>query len=170
MYLLLSLIIRYVQTPASTGYGLGSSVVVAGFILIPFSVLTVSASRVVPLMTRFVDEGWVIPIGCGAFLAATLIFRFERGQLWEPYAVMGLAGLGVGYSFAALPRLIMRTVRAEQSAGRQPGAAVDRLLDRRRAERDGARRLRARRQRVSRRGRLRRGDKPRRRDMDWSPA
>ena len=32
-----------------------------------------------------------------------LIVRFERRQPWGLYAVMSLAGLGVGYSFAALP-------------------------------------------------------------------
>jgi len=37
MYLLLTLVTRYVQTPASAGYGFGAGVFVAGLVLVPFS-------------------------------------------------------------------------------------------------------------------------------------
>jgi len=39
MYLLLTLITRYAQTPHSAGYGFGLTTFVAGLVLIPFSVL-----------------------------------------------------------------------------------------------------------------------------------
>ena len=37
-YLLVSLMTRFVQTPLSSGYGLGASTTVAGLVLLPFSV------------------------------------------------------------------------------------------------------------------------------------
>ena len=115
MYLLMSLVIRYVQTPTSTGYGFGASVVVAGLVLLPFSIASVTASKVAPLLARRTSADRVLPIGCGIFITATLLFVLARGSLWEMFAVMAVAGLGVGCTFAALPGLIVRSVPAEET-------------------------------------------------------
>jgi predicted MFS family arabinose efflux permease len=115
MYLLISLVIRYVQTPASAGYGFGASVVVAGLVLLPFSIASVTASRVAPLIARRTSPDLVLPAGCAIFVAAALMFVFARGQLWEVFVVMAVAGLGVGCTFAALPGLIVRSVPPEET-------------------------------------------------------
>lgn len=116
MYLLLSLVVRFVQTPRSSGYGLGETVLVAGFVLIPFSVLSVVSSRVAARIEDWLGFRPVIPIGCIVFVTAMLAFRFARGSLWEVCLVMGIAGLGSGCVFAAMPRLILRSVPAAQSS------------------------------------------------------
>jgi predicted MFS family arabinose efflux permease len=115
MYLLISLVIRYVQTPERAGYGFGASVVVAGLVLLPFSVASVTASRVAPLIARRTSPDLVLPAGCVIFVAATLMFVLARGQLWEVFVVMAVAGLGVGCTFAALPGLIVRSVPPEET-------------------------------------------------------
>jgi predicted MFS family arabinose efflux permease len=117
MYLLLALVIRYVQTPTSAGYGFGSSVLVAGFILVPFSVLSVASASLVTALMKVLADSWIVPIGCLLFAGALLQFRYASSQLWEVYVVMGLAGLGVGCTFAVMPRLIMRAVPSEQTSG-----------------------------------------------------
>ncbi|NKS65626.1 hypothetical protein GS461_03830 [Rhodococcus hoagii] len=48
MYLLLSLVTRYVQTPAATGYGFGLSTFQAGLVLVPFSLFGFVAGRLIP--------------------------------------------------------------------------------------------------------------------------
>src|SRR4051794_3190376 len=48
MYLLLTLITRYAQTPHSAGYGFGPTPLVAGVVLIPFSVLGVVPRQLPP--------------------------------------------------------------------------------------------------------------------------
>src|SRR6185437_16814078 len=48
MYLLFSLITRYVQTPAVAGYGFGLDTFQAGLVLIPFSILGFVAGRLIP--------------------------------------------------------------------------------------------------------------------------
>jgi hypothetical protein len=45
MYLLTSLMVQFVQTPPADG-GLGGSVVVAGLVLLPFSIGSLLASRI----------------------------------------------------------------------------------------------------------------------------
>lgn len=110
MYVLLSLAIRLVQTPRSAGYGFGGSVVVAGLVLLPFSVMSVVASRITPYLARTCTPRAILPLGCAIFVAAELLFVLDRGHLWELFVIMGVAGLGVGFTFAALPALIVAAV------------------------------------------------------------
>jgi MFS family permease len=114
-YLLISLVTRYVQTPQDVGYGFGATVVVSGLVLVPFSVGSVAASRVAPLVSRRGAPEAVLPFGCLLFLAALATFAFARTQLWEVLVAMLLAGLGVGCTFAALPGLVVRGVPASET-------------------------------------------------------
>jgi len=115
MYLLLSLVTRFVQTPTSYGYGFGASVVVGGLVLLPFSVASVLASRVVPMIARRFGVDRVLPVGCAVFLVAMGVFLVARNNIWEVCAVMSLAGLGVGCTFAAMPGLIVRAVPGSET-------------------------------------------------------
>ena len=115
MYIMMSMVIRYVQTPSGTGYGFSASVVVAGLVLLPFSLMSVTASRLAPALSRRFGQRAVLPVGCGVFLAAELLFVVDRGALWELFVVMGIAGLAVGCTFAALPGLIVQSVPAHET-------------------------------------------------------
>ena len=115
MYLLLSLMTRFVQTPRSAGYGFGASVVVAGLVLLPFSAASVVGSRIVPVVARRFGVDRVLPFGCGLFLLAMIFFLADRSSMWEVLVVMALAGLGVGCTFAAMPGLVMRAVPASET-------------------------------------------------------
>jgi len=85
-------------------------VVVAGLVLLPFSAMSVVASRATPVLARRVSPNAVLPLGCLVFIAADVLFVLARGHLWEVFVVMGLAGLGVGTTFAVLPTLIVAAV------------------------------------------------------------
>jgi len=115
VYLLLSMVTRFVQTPLSAGYGFGSGVVVAGLVLLPFSVVSVLASKVVPVLARRISFEAVLPVGAAMFLVAMAIFLFARTSLWEILLTMAVAGLGVGCTFAVMPGLIVRAVPAHET-------------------------------------------------------
>ncbi|MFI9271415.1 MFS transporter [Kitasatospora sp. NPDC052896] len=119
MYLLLSLVTRFVQTPTTAGYGFGASVVVSGLVLLPFSVASVVSSKVVPLLIRLTSSRVVLPLGCAVSLLSVAGFAVARGSLWELFVVMGIAGLGVGCTFAVMPGLIVSSVPA-----RETGSAI----------------------------------------------
>jgi MFS family permease len=102
MYLLMTLTTRYVQS------GLGDSVLVAGLVLVPFSLFSFVSSRVVPRLRA--APGVVLAAACLVVLLASLAFALARAQLWESFAVMAVAGLGVGGMFAAAPAFIVRAV------------------------------------------------------------
>lgn len=115
MYTLMSMMIRFVQTPPELGYGFGASVLVAGLCLLPFSLMSVTASRVAPLIAHRFSQHAVLPAGCLIVIAAELLFVANRQHMWNIYLVMGIAGLGVGTAFAAMPGLIVRSVPPEET-------------------------------------------------------
>jgi MFS family permease len=115
MYLLLALVARYVQTPVDLGYGFGGSVVVAGMALVPFSVGSLVASRLAGLLSRRVPTELLLPVGCLIFVVGFGMFLLARATLWQVLVCMGLAGLGVGLTFAAMPGLIVRSVPAGET-------------------------------------------------------
>lgn len=92
MYFLFSLAIRYVQTPVSTGYGQGRTVLAAGLILAPFSVASLAVNRLTGVIRRRMDGRWLMPLGCGAFAAAMVAFGSARSEVWQLVVVMVLAG------------------------------------------------------------------------------
>ncbi|MFB6892037.1 MFS transporter [Kitasatospora sp. NPDC056327] len=117
MYLLLTLITRYAQTPHGAGYGFGLTTFVAGLVLVPFSVLGFAAGRLVPrVRTRIADPlllaGGAVVVGGGFALFAT-----ARSDPAELFAAMGVLGLGVGGFSAAMPGVILAvTPRSETSS------------------------------------------------------
>ncbi|MFG2589475.1 MFS transporter [Streptomyces sp. NPDC048438] len=115
MYLLISLVTRYVQTPSSAGYGPGASVVVTGLILVPFSVGSLAAGRVVRVLVRTQPPARLLPVSCLLSLVALSTFVFAHGGLWEIFVTMALAGLGVGMNFAVTPALVVASVPAHET-------------------------------------------------------
>jgi MFS family permease len=110
MYLFLPIIVVFVQVPTDNGFGFGASVVVSGLVLVPLSVGTFAASRfLVPYERRF-GTRTMIPLGALVFTCAGLFFAVEHAALWEAFVASGIAGLGVGFTFAAMPGFIIRAV------------------------------------------------------------
>jgi MFS family permease len=114
-YLLLSSVPRLAQTPTSTGYGFGTSIVVAGLILLPFSAASFLASRLARTLERVVGKRWVLPAGAVLLGVGELLFAVVRTDLWQLFLAMAVAGLGVGTVFAALPGLIVSAVPAGET-------------------------------------------------------
>ncbi|BDM74372.1 hypothetical protein HEK616_78590 (plasmid) [Streptomyces nigrescens] len=116
MYLLLTLVTRYVQTPESTGYGFGVDVVIAGLVLVPFSALGFAGGKLVPPLRRRLAPATVLAAGATAVLAALALFAVHRSQLWLAFTVMGVLGLGVGVFSAAMPNAILAVTPAEETS------------------------------------------------------
>lgn len=115
IYPLLSLVVRFVQTPSSVGYGFGASSVVAGLMLVPFSLASFLTSRVTVPIARRTSPEVVVALSCVVLLGAVATFLLARHALWEILVAMGLAGFGVGCVFAANALQIVRGVRAAET-------------------------------------------------------
>ncbi len=110
MYLFLPVVIEFVQIPVSSGYGFGTSIVVSGLIFVPLSVGTFAASRCLAFYDRHLGTRSMIPLGSTIFAISTLFFALDHTALWEAFVSVGFAGIGVGFTFAAMPGFIVRAV------------------------------------------------------------
>lgn len=116
MYLLLSLITRYVQTPTAAGYGFGLDTFQAGMVLVPFSVLGFVAGRLAPSMRRRITARALLAGSATVVLTATVFFALARNHLIEPVLAMGMLGFGVGAFSAAMPAVILAVTPKAETA------------------------------------------------------
>jgi predicted MFS family arabinose efflux permease len=116
MYLLLSLITRYVQTPAAAGYGFGLDTFQAGLVLVPFSLLGFAAGRLLPRLRGKLSARTLLAASTTVVLAAFVLFALARGHLAEPVIAMGILGFGVGAFSAAMPAVILTATPKAETA------------------------------------------------------
>ena len=110
MYMFLTLVTEFVQEPRTVSYGLGASTLVAGLCLVPFSVMGLLASRTAAPITKRLSASVVLVGGSLVIAAAGGFFALLHGTVWEAFVAMGVIGVGFGYTFAAIPGLIVRAV------------------------------------------------------------
>ena len=109
-YLLLASVPLLAQTPTSSGYGFGASVVVAGLLLLPFSAASVVAGRTATWLARHAGQRSLLPLGALGVAATMVLFAVSRGSIAAVCVDMAVAGLGVGTAFAGLPALVIAAV------------------------------------------------------------
>jgi MFS family permease len=115
MYLFLPIVIEFVQIPSANGYGFGSSILISGLVFVPLSVGSFVASRCLTFYTNRFGVRSMIPFGSLMFAASTLFFAIEHRALWEAFVAAGLAGIGIGFTFAAMPGFVVRAVPASET-------------------------------------------------------
>lgn len=126
MYLLFSLITRYVQTPAAAGYGFGLSSFQAGLVLVPFSLLGFVAGRLIPAL--HLGARSLLAASTAVVLAAFVLFAVARSHLVEPILAIGILGFGVGAFSAAMPVVILAVTPAAETASAMSVNAVVRSV------------------------------------------
>jgi predicted MFS family arabinose efflux permease len=112
MYVGISLMTQFVQLPT----GLHASVFVAGLTLLPLSALSTASSRLLPVVRRRTGTRATIPIGAIVIAVAMLFFAATGDALWQAFVTMGLVGLGLGFTFAAMPSLIVGSVPRQETS------------------------------------------------------
>jgi MFS family permease len=115
LYLLLPIIVVFVQIPTSTGFGFGSSLVVSGLVLVPLSVGSFVASRFLVAYERRLGSRTMIPLGSVVFAAGAALFASEHSALWEAFVTVAICGLGVGFTTGAMPGFIVRAVAQSET-------------------------------------------------------
>ncbi|MGZ8179536.1 MFS transporter [Williamsia sp. SKLECPSW1] len=116
MYLLLTLITRYAQTPSSTGYGFGLSTFVAGLILVPFSALGFVAGKLTPRLREKLSAPAVLAVSALIVLVAFILFATSRTSIAELLMAMAILGFGVGSFSSAMPATILAVTPDEETS------------------------------------------------------
>jgi MFS family permease len=109
-YLMLAAIPILAQAPTDGGAGFGTTIVVAGLILLPFSLASVAGGKLARAVADRSGPRIVLPLAALVQGGAFVLFLTARTHLWELFVVMAVAGLGVGAAFAAFPALIISAV------------------------------------------------------------
>lgn len=117
MYLLLTLVTRYAQTPRSAGYGFELSTFAAGLVLVPFSLLGFAAGKLTPRIRERIGAPLLLAAGAIVVLAAFALFAVARSNIAGLLAAMAILGFGVGSFSAAMPAVILAvTPQSEASS------------------------------------------------------
>jgi MFS family permease len=115
MYLFLPIVVEFVQVPSDVGFGFSASVLVAGCALIPLSLGTLVSTRLAVGFQQRFGRRPVIPAGALLFAATMVFFAVEHDALWEAFAATALAGIGIGFTFAAMPSYIVSAVATHET-------------------------------------------------------
>jgi EmrB/QacA subfamily drug resistance transporter len=128
MYSSFILLPEFVQEPASSGYGFGASVTVAGLYLLPSTIAILVVGQMAGIIERRIGSrgsliwGAIFALGCYVLLVA------DRSQPVDIYVAAGLLGIGIGLSFSAMANLIVENVPRGQTGVATGMNAVTRTL------------------------------------------
>jgi MFS family permease len=110
LYMFLTVITEFVQTPSAEGFGFGASTLVAGLCLVPFSICGLIGTRLMGLMVSRFGTRAALGTGGLAIAASGVFFALVHTALWQACVMTGLLGIGFGFTFAAIPGLITSAV------------------------------------------------------------
>lgn len=116
LYLLFSVLTRYLQTPDDAAYGFALPGVAAGAALIPFSVLGFVAGKASPTLITHLTVRWAYLISSLIAMLAALVFASGNHSLALVLIAMALLGYGVGGISAAMPALVLAGVPETETA------------------------------------------------------
>lgn len=115
MYMMLSGVTEFAQSPRAGGFGFSASAVVAGLVLIPLSFFMLGSSRALPtLVTRFGIRA-VLMLGCLVAATGCAFFAVFHTALWQAFVMSGVVGVGLGTTFAAIPGVIVAAIPAGET-------------------------------------------------------
>ncbi|QSE86064.1 MFS transporter [Rhodococcus koreensis] len=110
MYVGLSIGSLIAQSPTSTGYGIALPLFWGGFVMLPLSIGSFGANRLVRVVARWVRMRTLLLFGAGLVTASSVLLWWAHNELWEILAGMFGFGIGMGMTYAAMPALIARSV------------------------------------------------------------
>lgn len=124
MYSLLTLAIVVVRADDS-GFGLSRSVLAAGVVLTPYSAMSVLGNQLAQWVSQRLGSRVLLPTGSMIFAVATALLGSYHDTLWQVLAIMALAGTGSGFTFSAIPSLMMPHLPQRETSS---ALAVNQLL------------------------------------------
>jgi MFS family permease len=115
LYMFLTVVTGFVQAPPALGFGFGGSTLTAGLVLVPFSILSLAATRLMWKLAPLIGTRAVVVVGAAVIGVGGVFFALGHEHLWEAYLTMGLLGVGFGFTFGAIPSLISRSVPSDEA-------------------------------------------------------
>jgi EmrB/QacA subfamily drug resistance transporter len=115
MYSVIAFLPEFLQTPKSTGYGFGATIIQSGLYLLPLTVTMFIFGMLSGRIAAGIGSKAAVIIGSSFSCSAYLILAFAHTQAWEIYMASTLLGVGLGLAFSAMSNLIVQAVPAAQT-------------------------------------------------------
>ena len=106
----------YVQAPAATGYGFGSSVLASGLCLLPSGIAMILLSPVSAKLSLRFGPKITLALGASVIALGFLGRIVFTSSFTEVVVFTTLAGAGTGIAYAAMPSLVLRAAPASELA------------------------------------------------------
>lgn len=107
---------QLLQAPATTGYGLGQSMVAAGLWMAPGGLVMMALSPVSARLTRRSGPRTSLVVGAGVIAVGYVGSTLLLGNVVEVMIAAVIVSAGVGIAYAAMPGLIMGSVPLHETA------------------------------------------------------
>jgi len=100
---------QLLELPASVG-GFGLSLLAASLVVMPSGLVMMVLSPIAGRLSHRVGPRVLLLTGAAALVVAYAFTYFFRTDVWQLLVANLLIGVGIGFGFAAMPMLIMRSV------------------------------------------------------------
>jgi MFS family permease len=107
---------QLLQLPATTGYGFGEPIVVAGLLQAPGGLCMMAMSPVSARVTSARGPRTTLMIGALVIASGYGFAALFHSQIWHLLLSASVVGSGIGLAYAAMPSLIMGAVPVGQTA------------------------------------------------------
>jgi MFS family permease len=115
LYMTILIVPQFLQLPAATGYGLGKSLLTAGLVMAPMGLVMMATAPVSGRVTRARGPKTTLMIGALIVAAGYGLNIVLMNAVWHFVLVSCIVGAGVGFTFGALPALVMGAVPASET-------------------------------------------------------
>ncbi|WP_328393956.1 MFS transporter [Nocardia sp. NBC_00416] len=96
--------------PDATGVGFGSTITVAGLLMLPGMLAVVPTSMAVGRIATMLGPRWPLAGGWALFVSGSLLFVLVHDRMWQHAVFYTIVGAGAGLVMGSLPKLIAENV------------------------------------------------------------
>ena len=115
MYSAMAFLPEFLQTPTSSGYGFGASIVRSGLFLLPLTVMMFLFGLLSGRIAARIGSKAAVIIGSCISCTAYVVLALAHSQAWQIYTASTLLGIGLGLAFSAMSNLIVVAVPPAQT-------------------------------------------------------
>lgn len=106
---------QMLELPVATGSGFGLDMVTAAFVIMPAGLVMMVISPLSGWLERTIGPRPLFTSGAAAIVLAYVFVLVWSSQWWHLLIANAIIGVGIGFTFAAMPMIIMRAVPANET-------------------------------------------------------
>jgi len=106
---------QMLELPAETGSGFGLDIVTAAYVIMPAGLVMMIISPLSGWLERTIGGRRLFTMGTIAIVLSYLFVLIWSSEVWHIFVANILVGVGIGFSYAAMPMIIMRAVPAHET-------------------------------------------------------